>query len=171
MTMTRNVTDLLWDIPAYSDGNPFVVNFANLLWHLRALSDGLTLAHLVRYLVALLSVDILTLLLGNIFAHLISHLLAVSLMDIVALVHGVLLAATRDYGPDLLAAGGHLPVELAVILVFCHALSLREGLHHSLVLVSAHLVVDSLADLVLDQMALLSGGVMAQPLRPDFALL
>merc|ERR1712078_710074 len=92
-------------------------------------------------------------------------------MDIVTLIHGVLLAATRDHGPDLLTAGGYLPVELAVILVFGHTLSLSERLQHSLVLVPAHLVVDSLADLILDQVTLLPSGVMAQPLRPDLTLL
>merc|ERR1719411_1699516 len=103
------MADLLGDLSANPDGNPFVMNLADLLGHLRALSNGLTLANLVRNLVALLPVDILTLLLGNLLAHLMSHLLTVSLLDIVTLVHRVLLTAAWDHGPDLLTAGGHLP--------------------------------------------------------------
>ena len=135
------------------------------------MGNGLTLADLVGDLVALLPVDILTLLSGHIFAHLVRHLLAVGLVHIVALIYGVLLAAAGDDGPHLLAAGGHLPVELTVVLVLSHALRLSERLQYSLVLVSADLVVDGLTDLVLDQMTLLPGGIMAQPLRSHLALL
>ena len=169
--VSGDVTDLLGDLPAHPDGNPLVVNLADLLGNLGALGDRLTLADLVGDLVALLPVDILTLLLGDILAHLVRHLLAVGLLDIVTLVHGVLLAAAGDDGPDLLPAGGHLPVELAVVLILGHALRLGEGLQHGLVLVPADLVVDRLADLVLNQLALLPRGVMAQPFRPHLALL
>merc|ERR1711892_155449 len=112
-------------------------------------------------------VSILTNLLGDLPAdpdwHLLVDSLAVLLGHILALIIGILLACAGNGSPDLVIAKT-LPLVLAVLLVLGGALSLRVGLILCLVLLHTHALVHRLALLLIDCVALLPGGGLAQSL-------
>jgi len=58
---------------------------------------------------------------------------------------------------------------LTIIFVLGDTLCLGVGLHNCLVLISADLLVLCVADLVLNKMTFLSGGVLTQPLTLHLA--
>merc|ERR1712038_930405 len=121
---------------------------------IHTLLELLSLADLVRYLVTLFPINIVTLLLRNIFADWVCNQLLMSLLHVLALIIGVLLAGGLDGCPHLVVPLDH-PLVLTVFLVESDTLSLSVRFIHSLVLINTDLLVDSLTHLVLHSLALL----------------
>ena len=105
----------------------------------------------------MLSGNVDTLLLRDIVTHGVGNLLLLGLRHVLALVVGILLAGPGDFSPDL-AVAVSLPLELAVLPVLCGALSLGVRFVLSLVLLNTHTLVHRGAALLVDGLALLSGG-------------
>jgi len=143
----RGVTNLLRDTLADPYGDSLVLQPANLLRDLPALGDWLTLANLIR--------NVVTFLLRHVPTNRIGNLLGVSLLNIMTFVVWILLTTAWDWSPDLLFPH-NLPVILAVFLVGGHTLRLSVRLQHRLILLHT--------DFFVCRVALLSSGVLAQPL-------
>merc|ERR1719411_1096237 len=135
LLIVSSVTDFLGDILANSDWNFLVLGCALLAGHILTLLQGLVVTNLVRDLTAVLPRNIHTLLFGDIVTHWVGHLLLLGLGHVLAVVVGILLAGPGDLSPDLVVAMA-LPLELAVLLVLCGALSLRVRFILRLVLVN-----------------------------------
>jgi len=165
-----SVTDFLGDILANSDWNFLVLGGAMLAGHILTLLQGLVVTNLVRDLTAVLPRNIHTLLFGDIVTHWIGHLLLLGLGHVLAVVVGILLAGPGDLSPDLVVAVA-LPLELAVLLVLCGALSLRVRFILRLVLVNTDTFVDSVAALLIDGLALLPGGGLMTETQLEFSTL
>ena len=98
-----------------------------------------------------------TLLLRDLVTHLVGNLLLLGLRHVLALVVGILLAGAGYFSPDLVVTVS-LPLELTVLLVVCGALSLGVRLVLGLVLLNTDTLVHGGAALLVDGLALLSGG-------------
>merc|ERR1712203_210763 len=134
-----------------------------LPWNILTLLQWLISADLVRDCHTLLPGYKHTLLLRNITTHRVRHLLLFSLGHVLASLIRVSLAGTSYRSPDLVMAMA-FPLVLTVLLVLCHTLSLCVWLVLCLVLLHAHVLVHGVALLLIDCVALLPGGWLAQSL-------
>merc|ERR1712152_18769 len=157
------VADLLGDRLADPHWDLLVLVGAVLTGDILALLQRLVGAHLVRHLPALLAGHVLAHLLRHVPTHGVRHLLLLGLGHVLAGVVGVLFAGAGDGSPDLVVAVA-LPLVLAVLLVLGGALGLGVRLVLRLVLVHTHTLVHSVTALLVNRLALLSGGGLAQPL-------
>jgi len=142
--------------------------------------------YLIRDLTTVLSGNVDTLLFGHIVTHWVGNLLLLGLAHVLAVVVRILLAGPGDFSPDLVVTVA-LPLELTVLLVLCRyyrvsaqylhitawcfkifltcgALSLRVGFILSLELLNTDTFVHRGAALLIDGLALLPGGGLAQSL-------
>jgi len=119
--------------------------------------------YLIRDLTTVLSGNVDTLLFGHIVTHWVGNLLLLGLAHVLAVVVRILLAGPGDFSPDLVVTVA-LPLELTVLLVLCGALSLRVGFILGLELLNTDTFVDRGAALLIDGLALLPGGGLAQSL-------
>merc|ERR1712203_607767 len=134
-----------------------------LPWNLLTLLSWLISTDLVRDCHTLLPGYRHTLLLRNIITHGVHHLLLLGLGHILASLIWVSLAGTSYGSPDLVMAMT-FPLVLTVLLVLCHTLSLCVWLVLCLVLLHTYILVHGVALLLIDCVALLSGGWLAQSL-------
>merc|ERR1711988_97263 len=125
-------------------------------------------AVLARDLPALLAGHVLTHLLRHVPTHGVRHLLLLGLGHVLAGVVGVLFAGAGDGSPDLVVAVA-FPLVLTVLLVLSAALRLRVRLVLGLVLVNTDALVHSVTALLVNRLALLSGGGLAEPLSDSLA--
>merc|ERR1712142_1085100 len=130
-----------------------------LSWYVLALLEWLVSAHLVRYCHTLLPWYRYTLLFRNIITHRVGNLLLLGLGHVNTSLVWVLLAGTGYGSPDLIMAMA-LPLVLTVFLVLCHTARLIL----CLVLLHTHILVNCTALLLIDSVALLPGGWLAQSL-------
>merc|ERR1739848_29794 len=168
VTITSCVTDFLGNVPADSHWNLLVLLSALLAGNILTLLQGLVGAHLVRHLTTLLFGNVDTLLLRDIVTHRVGDLLLLGLRHVLALVVGILLAGPGDFSPDLVVAVS-LPLELAVLLVLCGELSLSVRFVLSSELLDTDTLVHRGAALLIDGLALLPGGGLAQSLVDSVA--
>merc|ERR1712029_578655 len=119
-------------------------------------------ANLVRNISAHLSGNISARLFRNIIAHWVGHLSLLGFGHLFAFIVGIVLASSRDRHPDLVVPVT-LPLVLAVLLVQGGALGLGVRLVLRLVLVHTHILVDGCTLLLIDGVALLSGGGLTLP--------
>merc|ERR1719322_364955 len=159
-----SITNFLGNSFADSDGELFMDRMTFLSWHLVTLFQRLVPADLVRNVSADLSRNISACMLGHILAHRVRHLPLLGLGHLLAFVVGVVLAGAGDGDPDLVVAVS-LPLVLAVLLVLGRALRLGVRLVLGLVLVHADVLVDRGALLLVDGVALLSGGWLTLSLK------
>merc|ERR1711936_1467318 len=146
------VADLLGDRLADPHWDLLVLVGAVLARDILALLQRLVGAHLVRHVPT----------------HGVRHLLLLGLAHVLARVVGVLLAGAGDGSPDLVVAVA-LPLVLTVLLVLSAALRLRVRLVLGLVLVNTDALVHSITALLVNRLALLSGGGLAEPLSDSLA--
>merc|ERR1711945_44385 len=138
------ITDFLWHSLAHSNWNLLVFSCALLSWH------------------------ILAQLLWHIIAHWVGNLSLLGLGHILALIVGVALACSGDWCPDLVVSVA-LPLVFAVLLVLGGAFGLCVRFILSSVLVNTHVLVNGLALLLIDCVALLSGCGLTLSLKSSFA--
>jgi len=162
------IANFLGNSFADSDGELFMDRVTFLSWHLGTLFQRLVPANLIRNISANLSGNIPARLFRNIMAHRVGHLPLLGLGHLLALVVGVVLASSGDGHPDLVVAVP-LPLVLTVLLVLGRALGLGVRLILGLVFVHAHVLVHGGALLLIDGVALLSGGGLALSLKHGLA--
>merc|ERR1712233_293427 len=164
------IANLLGLLPAHSDGEPLVLGVACLAGNVVAFCEGLVGAHLVGNGDADLLGNRNTLLLWDVVALLVGNLLGMGLGDLFALIVRHILAGSLDGGPHLVVAMTS-PLKLAILLVFSCAFRLGIRLVLSSVLLDTHVLINSVALLLILGMAFLSGGRLAESLDSLGALL
>merc|ERR1711881_822086 len=138
-------------------------SMTGLSWYVLALLEGLVSTHLVRNCHTLPPWYRYTLLFRHIITHRVGNLLLLCLGHVNTSLVWVLLAGTGYGSPDLIMAMA-LPLVLTVFLVLCHTLCLSVRLILCLVLLHTHILVNCTALVLIDSVALLPGGWLAQSL-------